>query len=102
METRIVLTEHSREVAEPGVQWVQQYSPIISGIEVKPVTTYPHDFQTFLRPFSGHWLGSPSQNLGTVIGICQYVLFSAFRERTLIKFCLFLFCQYLRLSALEA
>jgi hypothetical protein len=37
METRNILTEHSREVAEPGVQWVQQYSPIISGIEVKPV-----------------------------------------------------------------
>ena len=37
METRNILTEHSREVAEPGVQWVQQYSPIILGIEVKPV-----------------------------------------------------------------
>ena len=37
METRNILTEHSREVAEPGVQWVQQYSPIISGMELKPV-----------------------------------------------------------------
>jgi hypothetical protein len=37
METRNILTEHSREVAESGVQWVQQYSPIISGIEVNRV-----------------------------------------------------------------
>ena len=37
METRNILTEHSREVAEPGVQWVQQYSPIISGMELKSV-----------------------------------------------------------------
>ena len=32
---------------------------ILERIEVKPVTAYPHDFQTFLRPCSGHWLGSP-------------------------------------------
>ena len=32
---------------------------ILERIEVKPVTAFPHDFQTFLRTFSGHWLGSP-------------------------------------------
>ena len=49
MEIRNILTEHSREMAEPGVKWVQQYSPIISGIEVKPV---PSEDQNFIQNLS--------------------------------------------------
>ena len=35
MENRIILAENSKDVAVSGVQWVQQYPPFVSGIEVK-------------------------------------------------------------------
>ena len=60
METRNILTEHSREVAEPGVQWVQQYSPIISGMELKSVPS--KDLSDKVRIFwEGHkiWKNLP-------------------------------------------
>ena len=38
METRNILTEHSRQTAEQGVQWLQQHPWIVSGIELKPVS----------------------------------------------------------------
>ena len=55
MEIRNILTEHSREVAEPGVQWVHQYSPIISGMEMKPIPSKDTSYSKQNSPLlNGH------------------------------------------------
>ena len=59
MQKRIILTEHSREVVEPGVQWVQQYPPFISGIEVKPVPLDLSDTKQNFTQLNGHMQFGP-------------------------------------------
>ena len=55
-------------------------------IEVKPVTTYPHDFQTFLRPFSGHWLGSPLKIWELSSGSASMYYFQHLEKEHLLSF----------------
>ena len=59
MQKRIILTEHSREVVEPGVQWVQQYPPFVSGIQLKPVPLDLSDTKQNFTLLNGHMQFGP-------------------------------------------
>ena len=59
MQKRIILTEHSREVVEPGVQWVQQYPSFVSGIQLKPVPLDLSDTKQNFAMLNGHMQFGP-------------------------------------------